>query len=113
MQEGAKLPPKLGTRPARSASSCSVAALALLGVGAFAALDIGLALILLGVGTLVLFVGVVDARPPRRRPLAALVGAPARRAGGAAGQLARRERGAQPGADGEHRRRADDRRSRS
>ena len=70
----------------------------------------GSALVLLGVGTL------VAVRRRRRcsrtassRRWRAFLGAPARRAGGAAGHLAQRERDAQPGAHGVDRRRADDR----
>jgi putative ABC transport system permease protein len=87
LQEGATLPPRVGERrPVIPGVVLGVAVVALL-VGAFADLEIGLALILIGVGTLLAFVGVGMTANRVVRPLAAIVGAPARRAG-AAGRLA-------------------------
>jgi putative ABC transport system permease protein len=88
MQEGAKLPAKLGTRrPITGVIVLSVAA-GLLGAGAFADLEVGTALALIGGGTLVLFVGVSMLSHRAVSPLARSLGSPMRRAGGAAGRLA-------------------------
>ena len=65
-----------------------VLAVGLLGTGAFAGLDSGTALMLLGIGCLVLFVAVALLSNRVVRPLAAFVGAPARRMG-PPGRLAR------------------------
>jgi putative ABC transport system permease protein len=88
MQEGAKLPPKLGARRPALGVAILVVALVLLGIGAFAGLKVGTALILLGVGCLVLFVAVAMLAHRTIAPLARRLGAPARRVGGAAGHLA-------------------------
>jgi putative ABC transport system permease protein len=88
MQEGARLPPKLGARrPVVGLVILAVAA-ALLGVGAFAGLKVGTSLPLLGIGCLVLIVAVSMLAHRTVTPLARTLGAPARRAGGAAGHLA-------------------------
>jgi putative ABC transport system permease protein len=88
MQEGAKLPPKLGARRPIAGVIVLVVALAMLGTGAFAGLDVGPSLILLGIGCLVLFAGVAMLAHRVVEPLARTLGRPARRAGGAAGHLA-------------------------
>ena len=88
LQEGATLPANLGERRIAIPIAVVAVALALLVVGAFAGLAIGTALILLGLGTLLAFVGVAMAANKLVRPLARVLGEPARRAGGAAGRLA-------------------------
>ncbi len=87
LQEGATLPPRLGARrPIVPAIVCGVA-LVLLLTGALADMEIGTALLLIGIGTVLAFVGVGMIASRVVRPLARLLGAPARRAG-AAGRLA-------------------------
>lgn len=89
MQEGAKLPAKLGARrPVAGLIVLAVAAV-LLGLGAFAGLKVTTALILLGAGCLVLFAAVGMLAHRAVTPLARALGAPAQRVGGAAGHLAR------------------------
>jgi len=88
MQEGARLEPKLGARRPVAGLVVLGAAVALLGVGAFAGLEVGLALAFLGVGCLVLFAGVAMLAHRVVTPLARMLGAPARSVGGAAGHLA-------------------------
>ena len=63
----------------------------------------------LGAGTLLLFTGVAMMSSHLVKPLARLVGLPARRLGGPAGRLARRQRRPQPRPDRVDGRRADDR----
>jgi putative ABC transport system permease protein len=96
MQEGAKLPPKLGTRRPLTGIIVAGVAAVLLGVGAFAGLDVGLSLLLLGVGCLVLFVAVSMLAHRAITPLARWLGTPARRAGGAAGHLAQQNASRNP-----------------
>ena len=88
MQEGAKLEAKLGARRPVWGVAVLVLAAALLGIGAFGGGDVGLGLLLIGIGTLVLFAGVTMLAHRVVTPLAARLGAPARRFGGAAGRLA-------------------------
>ena len=64
---------------------------------------------LLGVGVLALFIGVAMLSSRLVRPLVRVVGIPARRFGGAAGQARRGQRAAQPGPHGRDRGGADDR----
>jgi putative ABC transport system permease protein len=67
-----------------------VGALALLGYSMFADdVDTGTRLLSIAGGTLLLFVGVAMISPQLVRPLAAVVGIPARQIGGAAGRIAR------------------------
>ncbi len=88
MQEGAKLPPKLGARRPALGMVVLAAALALLVAGAFAGFAVEVSLALLGAGCLVLFAGVAILAHRVVTPLARWLGQPARRAGGAAGHLA-------------------------
>jgi putative ABC transport system permease protein len=88
MQEGAKLPPRLGARRPVAGVLVLAVAVALLGTGAFAGLAVGPSLALLGVGCLVLFAGVAMLAHRVVEPLARFLGRPARRVGGAAGRLA-------------------------
>ena len=90
VREGATLPP---SRLARYWPYVAVVLIALaavlLGFSLFAD-EVGTTqrMIAMGVGVLALFIGVALLSPRLVRPLAALVGAPARRIGGAAGRLA-------------------------
>ncbi len=88
MQEGAKLPAKLGTRRPVTGVVVGLVAVALLGFGAFGPLKIGPSMAVIGIGTLVLFFAVSMLAHRVITPLASFLGRPARRAGGAAGHLA-------------------------
>ncbi len=96
MQEGARLPPKLGSRRPWWGIAILVVAAALLGTGAFAGLEVEAALGLIGGGCLVLFAGVTILAHRTVEPLARVLGAPLRRFGGAAGQLARQNAARNP-----------------
>jgi putative ABC transport system permease protein len=89
VREGAVLPkpPRAGWRP-WIAGATMVLGLAVLADGLFATSAVSSALLLLAVGTLLLFGGVALVSSYLMRPLAAFVGQPARRLGGTAGQLA-------------------------
>jgi putative ABC transport system permease protein len=92
VREGATLAP---TRLARFGLPVALGvtglAVAILSAGAFAGgLGTGGQLLASGVGTLLLFTGVALLAPRLVRPLASVLGWPAARLGGAAGQLARR-----------------------
>jgi putative ABC transport system permease protein len=89
VREGAVLPrPRHPHRATWIAVGLIALAVALMVDGLFVAEGAAAALLPLGVGTLLLFVGVALVSGRLVRPLAALVGLPARRLGGAAGQLA-------------------------
>jgi putative ABC transport system permease protein len=89
IREGAVLP---GGRFARFTPWISLAllalALALIAYGLFAASSAKAVLLPLALGTLLLFIGVALVSKRLVRPLAAIVGTPARRVGGAPGRLA-------------------------
>jgi putative ABC transport system permease protein len=90
LREGATLPPRLGTRrPAVPATIVALSA-ALCVAGAVGAGSLGQSLILVGIGALGLSLGVIMIGGRLVRPLAAMVGAPARRFGGPAGRLGSR-----------------------
>ena len=91
VREGAAVPPsRLGAKASGLAVATVVVALAALAVGSFASgLSTGATLLTLGGGVLALFVGVAMVAPALVRPMAAVLGAPARRLGGSAGALAR------------------------
>jgi putative ABC transport system permease protein len=73
-------------------------AAAVLGLGLFGpGLEVQQRLLAMGLGSLVAFFGVAMIAPRLVRPLAAVVGAPAARLGGAAGSLARRNADRNPG----------------
>ena len=88
LREGATLPPRLSARrPSIPIAILAVAAVLCL-AGAFGGAAIGLSMILVGVGALALFLGVIMIAGRLVGPLARIVGAPARRFGGPAGRLA-------------------------
>jgi putative ABC transport system permease protein len=90
VREGATLPQSRFAKHSLKAAivMCAVS-VAVISVGVFAGgLSAGAVALLLGGGILALFVGVAWAAPHLVRPLARLVGWPARRAGGVAGELA-------------------------
>jgi putative ABC transport system permease protein len=90
VREGAAVPPsRLGAKASGLAVATTVVALAALAVGSFGSLGTGPTLLALGGGVLTLFLGVAMIAPALVRPLAAVLGAPARRLGGTAGALAR------------------------
>ena len=88
MREGATLPPRLGARrPSVPITILAVAAVLCL-AGAFGGGSVGRSMILVGLGSLALFLGVIMIAGRLIRPLVAIVGGPARRFGGPAGRLA-------------------------
>ena len=90
VREGATLPPsRFAAHSLRTAIAVSATAVVAICVGVFASGIGTLAVVLLlGVGILGLFVGVAFAAPHMVTPLTRLVGLPARRSGGIAGELA-------------------------
>ena len=90
VREGAVLPPSRSARYTPYIAGVLIAlAVALMADGLFVASSAAGVLIPLGVGTLLLFIGVAMVSNHLIRPIAALVGQPAERFGGAAGRLAR------------------------
>ncbi|HEX4719068.1 MAG TPA: FtsX-like permease family protein [Thermoleophilaceae bacterium] len=90
MREGATLPPRLGARKPAVPMTILVIAAALCLAGATGVGSLGQSMILVGLGSLALFLGVIMIAGRLVRPLAAIVGRPARRFGGPAGRLAAR-----------------------
>jgi putative ABC transport system permease protein len=89
VREGSLLPPtRVSRRSAAIGGLVLAVALAVLAYASFADLDVGDALALLGVGCLLLFVAAALNAGRLVRPLAAAVGLPIRRLGGAPGKLA-------------------------
>jgi putative ABC transport system permease protein len=88
LQEGATLPPRLGVRRPAIPMTIVVLGAVLCLAGALGVGSIGQSLILVGVGALALFLGVIMIAGRLVRPLAAIVGRPARRFGGPSGRLA-------------------------
>lgn len=90
VREGATLPPgRLARVWPYVAGVLILLAVALLGYSLFANdVDIAGRLLSIGVGVLALFIGIALISPRLVRPLAAAVGSPAKRLGGAAGRLA-------------------------
>jgi putative ABC transport system permease protein len=90
VREGSTLPPsRFAAHSLKTAVIVTAASLAAICVGAFASGLATLAVVLLlGIGILGLFVGVAFAAPHMVKPLTRLVGLPARRSGGVAGELA-------------------------
>jgi len=91
VREGSILPPSRFARfgPVAALAVCTVAG-AMVGYGAFGhGVSTGLRLVLLAVGVLGIFLGVAMIAPRLVRPIASVLGWPATRVGGVAGQLAR------------------------
>jgi putative ABC transport system permease protein len=98
VREGATLPrSRLSRWSAWIAVGLLLLALALLADGLFLASGIAGVLLPLGVGTLLLFIGVALVSGRLVKPLAAVVGSPARRVGGTPGQLASENSTRNPG----------------
>jgi putative ABC transport system permease protein len=90
VRDGATLAPsRLARHAPMIAAFTTVLGIAALVAGMFASMHTTPRLVLLGLGLLTLFVGVGLVSPRLVRPLAAVVGLPARRFGGPAGRLAR------------------------
>ncbi|MEP6952984.1 MAG: ABC transporter permease, partial [Solirubrobacteraceae bacterium] len=88
LREGATLPPKLGVRRPSVPLAIITVAAALSLAGALGVGSLGVSMILVGVGALGLFLGVIMIAGRLVGPLASVVGAPARRFGGPPGRLA-------------------------
>jgi putative ABC transport system permease protein len=88
LREGATLPPRLGARKPAIPITILVVGAALSLAGAVGVGSLGQSMILVGVGALALFLGVIMIAGRLVRPLVAIVGGPARRFGGPPGRLA-------------------------
>jgi putative ABC transport system permease protein len=88
LREGATLPPRLGARKPSIPIMILAVAVVLCVAGAAGGAPLGVSMILVGVGALALFLGVIMIAGRLVRPLARIVGGPARRLGGPAGRLA-------------------------
>ncbi len=90
VREGSTLPPsRFAAHSLKTAVVVIAASVAAISVGIFASgLSTMAVLLLLGIGILALFVGVALAAPHMVKPLTRVVGLPARRGGGIAGDLA-------------------------
>jgi putative ABC transport system permease protein len=99
VREGSTLPPsRFAAHSLKSAIAVIAASVAAISVGIFASGLGTLAVALLfGLGVLALFVGVALAAPHMVKPLTRVVGFPARRGGGVAGELASSNSIRQPG----------------
>ena len=91
MREGATIPPsRIGRHGRKIAAAVGVLALAVLAGGVFPnAMSTTSRFSLIGAGTLLLFIGVALLSPYVAPALASVIGRPARRLGGSAGELAR------------------------
>jgi putative ABC transport system permease protein len=88
LREGATLPPKLSARRPSIPLTILAVGLAASLAGALGVGPLGVSMILVGVGALALFLGVIMIAGRLVGPLASVLGAPARRFGGPAGRLA-------------------------
>ncbi|MGZ8635256.1 MAG: FtsX-like permease family protein, partial [Solirubrobacteraceae bacterium] len=89
VREGSTLPPsRFAAHSAKSGVAVLLASLAAIATGMFAGVAGVLMALLLGLGVLGLFMGIALLAPSLVKPLARVVGWPARRAGGVAGDLA-------------------------
>jgi putative ABC transport system permease protein len=89
VREGSELPQtSMQKHSTKVALGVIAAAVAAMSIGVFGNVGGGLVALLLGGGVLTLFVGVALIAPRLVKPLAGLVGWPARRTGGSAGRLA-------------------------
>jgi putative ABC transport system permease protein len=96
LREGATLPPRLSARRPSIPIAILVVAAVLCLVGAFGGAPLGLSMILVGVGALALFLGVIMIAGRLVGPLTRIVGAPARRFGGWPAATRRATRRARP-----------------
>jgi putative ABC transport system permease protein len=89
VREGSTLPPsRFAAHSAKSGIAVLLASLAAIATGMFAGVAGALMALLLGLGVLGLFMGIALLAPSLVKPLARVVGWPARRVGGVAGDLA-------------------------
>ena len=89
VREGSELPQtSMQKHSTKVALGVIAAAVASMSIGVFGGVTGGLVALLLGGGVLTLFIGVALIAPRLVKPLASLVGWPARRTGGSAGRLA-------------------------
>jgi putative ABC transport system permease protein len=88
LREGATLPPRLGARKPSIPVAILAVGFALSLAGAVGVGTLGQSMILVGLGALGLFLGVIMIAGRLVRPLVRLLGGPARRFGGSAGRLA-------------------------
>ena len=90
VREGSTLPPsRFAAHSLKTAVTVTAASVVAICIGVFASgLGTLAVVLLLGIGILGLFVGVAFAAPHMVKPLTRLVGLPARRSGGVAGELA-------------------------
>jgi putative ABC transport system permease protein len=88
LREGATLPPRLGARRPAIPMTIVVVSAALSVAGAARVGSIGQSMILVGLGAVGLFLGVIMIAGRLVRPLTNILGAPARRFGGPPGRLA-------------------------
>ena len=110
VREGSTLPASRFAAHSRNTGLGVVAGLARRDLaGVFAGVGGGAVALLLGLGVLGLFLGIALLAPRLVKPLAHVVGWPARRAGGVAGELAGANAARNPAPHGVDRRRADDR----
>ncbi len=99
VREGSELPPsKLATHSLKAGLGVTGVSVAAIAAGVFAAgLSGGAVGLLLGLGVVGLFLGIALLAPRLVKPLARVVGLPARRAGGIAGELAEANAQRNPG----------------
>jgi putative ABC transport system permease protein len=99
VREGSTLPPsRFAAHSLKTAVVVIAASVTSICVGIFASgLNTGAVVLLLGIGIVALFVGVALAAPHMVNPLTRLVGIPARRSGGVAGDLANANSTRNPG----------------
>jgi putative ABC transport system permease protein len=88
LREGATLPPRLGSRKPSIPLTILTIGVALSVAGAVGVTSVGRSMILVGLGAVALFLGVIMIAGRLVRPLVSFVGGPARRFGGTAGRLA-------------------------
>jgi putative ABC transport system permease protein len=98
VREGSTLPPsKLAAHSLKAGVGVTGASVAAIAAGVFGNVGGGLMALLLGVGVIGLFLGIAVLAPRLVKPLARVVGLPARRTGGIAGELAEANAQRNPG----------------
>jgi putative ABC transport system permease protein len=98
VREGSQLPPsRLAAHSLTLGLGVTGTSVAAIAAGVFADVGGGLMALLLGVGVIGLFLGIALLAPRLVKPLARVVGLPARRAGGVAGELAEANAQRNPG----------------